>query len=554
MPFVIVSAGAIASAGQAVGAPPARLSLMHCAFRTGPDYYRGWYRLDGVCDELMVLELRIIKDPCRDVPKPRVRAFGDQGGDIGRAPDSYWVLPDPKGYVSAQHCSVEFRDGTYWLRDTSRNGVYLNGSREPVGRGGAVPLRHGDRVRLAEYELLVRLQKEQIADEFARSRDELLKSAIANDPAYEHDKRSSTASDLRRLTIDASGDVVAGSESQLDAHGPAELTSTVAYSEVHVADRPDFGARLPADGDDQQIHGKEQAEGDPAEPASRSEALLKRTRSLVAAVVGKLRHDDPETDAARMAWNPTDTGGFAAAAGGTAGRLAGIRKSASFDRATMERYCVLPAVGDAAAFNAYKILRTRIRRRMAASQWRSIGISGAGEAVGKTLTAMNLSIVFAQDPRSPTILVDLDLYRPKLAAYLGMPFDKGLTDYLLGEADVSDIIYSTEISGLAIVPNGRPLQNASELLGSQRMSDLVLALESLAPHRTIIYDLPPLLMSDDVLLFSPHVDCLLDVVAVGVTPRAALERSREVLAELNVIGVVVNRAPSQDTPNYYYYK
>jgi type VI secretion system protein len=105
----------------------------------------------------MGLELRIIKDPCRDVPKPRVRAFGEQGGDVGRAPDSYWVLPDPKGYVSAQHFSVEYREGSFWLRDTSRNGVYLNGSRDPVGRGNVVPLHHGDRIRLAEYEVLVRL-------------------------------------------------------------------------------------------------------------------------------------------------------------------------------------------------------------------------------------------------------------------------------------------------------------------------------------------------------------------------------------------------------------
>jgi type VI secretion system FHA domain protein len=105
----------------------------------------------------MSLELRIIKDPCRQVFKPRTRAFGQHGGDIGRAPDSYWVLPDPKGYVSSRHCTVEFKTGGFWLRDNSRNGVYVNGSRQAIGRGNLVPLQHGDRLRVAEYELLVRV-------------------------------------------------------------------------------------------------------------------------------------------------------------------------------------------------------------------------------------------------------------------------------------------------------------------------------------------------------------------------------------------------------------
>ena len=140
-----------------------------------------------------------------------------------------------------------------------------------------------------------------------------------------------------------------------------------------------------------------------------------------------------------------------------------------------------------------------------------------------------------------------------MAAYLGLQCDKGLTDYLLGEAEIADILYSPGVPGLTIVPNVRPLQSASELLASPRMTELVKYLESLQPQRTIIYDLPPLLMSDDVLVFSPHMDCVLDVVAVGVTPRASLERSKEILAEFNVVGVVLNRATSRDKVSHYYY-
>jgi Mrp family chromosome partitioning ATPase len=194
-----------------------------------------------------------------------------------------------------------------------------------------------------------------------------------------------------------------------------------------------------------------------------------------------------------------------------------------------------------------------VRRRLLGNQWRSVGVCGAAEGAGKTLTAINLAVTFAQDRRSPCVLVDVDLHRPNVAAYLGLQCDRGLTDYLLGEAEIADIVYSVGVPGLAIVPNVRPLQNASELLASPRMTQLVKHLESLQPPRTILFDLPPLLMSDDVLLFAPHMDCVLDVVAVGVTPRASLARSKEILAEFNVVGVVLNRATSQDKISHYYY-
>jgi len=501
----------------------------------------------------MGLQLRIIKDPCRDVPKPRVRTFGEQGGDIGRAPDSYWVLPDPKGYVSSQHCSVEYHDGAYWLRDTSRNGVYLNGSREPLGRGREVPLRHGDRVRVAEYELLVRVQQTPGEAGQLNGRNRLDDAAALDSLDGDGgDQSGSTGSHATLGWIDT-GDTASGEYSS----PAADLAATVALLETS-GDTGAATAEPPAAG---AAPATEAPSSPPAEaahepPGRQEHALLARTRTLVATAIDRLWQGggtSREKPHPRADWNPTDTGGFTASMQGRAPRNFKVTKNATFDRAVMEKNCVLLSSSDAAAFNSYKILRTRLRRRMASSQWRSIGISGAAEGVGKTLTALNLGITFAHDPRSPAILVDLDLYRPKLASYLGMSFDKGLTDYLLGEAEIGEVVYSTSFPGLVIVPNGRPLQNASELLASQRMSDLVLALESLHPQRTIIYDMPPLLMSDDVLLFSPHMDCMLDVIAVGVTPRAALERSKEVLSELNVIGSVVNRAAGEDSPNYYYY-
>jgi type VI secretion system protein len=103
----------------------------------------------------MAIKLRVISDQYRDLGENRSRVFGVNGGSIGRAPDNDWILPDQKRIVSGHHCEIEYRNGGYWLRDTSTNGVYVNDDEEPAAHSGPVQLQDGDRLRLGEYELLV---------------------------------------------------------------------------------------------------------------------------------------------------------------------------------------------------------------------------------------------------------------------------------------------------------------------------------------------------------------------------------------------------------------
>src|SRR6185436_10376860 len=78
---------------------------------------------------------------------------------IGRSPDSDWCLPDPQSYVSGRHCEFEFRDDAFWVLDTSRNGVFVNGATDRVGYGRRVRLGDGDRLKVGLYELVVRLRE-----------------------------------------------------------------------------------------------------------------------------------------------------------------------------------------------------------------------------------------------------------------------------------------------------------------------------------------------------------------------------------------------------------
>ncbi|HEU4604289.1 MAG TPA: CpsD/CapB family tyrosine-protein kinase [Steroidobacteraceae bacterium] len=227
------------------------------------------------------------------------------------------------------------------------------------------------------------------------------------------------------------------------------------------------------------------------------------------------------------------------------------------DAQTLEQNHVLPQVADGGALRAYKILRTRVLRRLDAHQWRSMAITGVTAGEGKTLTAINLAMALAQDVNTWVFLVDLDLQRPRVAEYLGLHGangGKGLSDYLLGDASFESITYTPmSMERLSVIPNFEAIAHSSELLGSSKMLDLMHSLEAEAPRRILVVDMPPVLASDDVLAFAPQLDCALLVVGEGFTSRDSLKRAKEVLAEMNLLGVVLNRSADGNDKDYYSY-
>mgnify|MGYP001550126466 FL=1 len=188
---------------------------------------------------------------------------------------------------------------------------------------------------------------------------------------------------------------------------------------------------------------------------------------------------------------------------------------------------------------------------MAENGWYTLGITGTGAGEGKTVTAINLAIALAQDPNAWVFLVDLDLQRPQLGAYFGMSYEYGLTDFLTGQAELEQVVYDIGIRRLAVVPNASPVETSSEHLRSARMADFINALESQTPRRIVILDMPPLMVSDDVLAFAPRVDSFLLVATQGITARRTLANAREVLSELNLLGVVLNRSTEHNDSPYY---
>jgi type VI secretion system FHA domain protein len=111
----------------------------------------------------MALQLKIISRHRQGLGERAAMEFGHNGGTIGRSLESDWVLPDGQRYLSSRHASIDFRSGSYYIVDTSTNGVYVNDSEHPVGRGNPQRLFTGDRVRIGEYEMSVEVTGEDDA-------------------------------------------------------------------------------------------------------------------------------------------------------------------------------------------------------------------------------------------------------------------------------------------------------------------------------------------------------------------------------------------------------
>jgi type VI secretion system FHA domain protein len=115
----------------------------------------------GSPDPAMPLCLKVIRSSPETAGElsveQRQREFTGCGGTIGRAPDNDWVLPDSRRFISSRHAIIDYQGGAYYLVDTSRNGVFVNGADTPVGQGHPQRLFDGDRLRLGDYEVGVSL-------------------------------------------------------------------------------------------------------------------------------------------------------------------------------------------------------------------------------------------------------------------------------------------------------------------------------------------------------------------------------------------------------------
>jgi len=199
----------------------------------------------------------------------------------------------------------------------------------------------------------------------------------------------------------------------------------------------------------------------------------------------------------------------------------------------------------------YKMLRTQVLRRLGSLNANTLAVLSAASGEGKTLTAINLAIAIAADLSHTALLVDLDLRNPSVHRRLGIEPKTGIEDCLQQRRPVYEAM--VKLAGydrLTILPARSRVDQSSELISAQRMSELILELRTRYANRVLIFDLPPVLLADDALAFSKNVQAGLFVVTEGRTERQGLTRSLELLDKLTIIGTVLNGS-REDVGGYY---
>ncbi len=181
-------------------------------------------------------------------------------------------------------------------------------------------------------------------------------------------------------------------------------------------------------------------------------------------------------------------------------------------------------------------------------------VTSANPGEGKSFTAINLALSIAHEQDRTVLLVDADVVKPSIGAHLGIPNQPGLVDYLLGDVDdIGGLIINTNLPRLKLILSGRQHHLTSELLASDRMSQLVAELGNRYPDRMVLFDSPPMLGVSESHAMAMQVGQTVFVVAHGQTEQADILASLELLNPQAAVGFVLNRVPSGRKKPYAYY-
>jgi capsular exopolysaccharide synthesis family protein len=222
------------------------------------------------------------------------------------------------------------------------------------------------------------------------------------------------------------------------------------------------------------------------------------------------------------------------------------RRSESYGLATL----VFPR---SPAAEAYRTLRTNIEFASVDAPLRSLLVTSAVPGEGKSLTAANLAIAFAQTGKR-VLLVDGDLRRPSVAPLLRAENAVGLTTLFRPDPlSLSQVLQDTDQTNLTVLTTGPTPPNPSELLGSERMRLIVRQLET--SFDLVVFDSPPLRAVTDASILSTLVDGTVIVVDAVLSRQHTVRHSVEALRKANgkLLGVVLNRLPTNTFTAYHNY-
>jgi capsular exopolysaccharide synthesis family protein len=201
---------------------------------------------------------------------------------------------------------------------------------------------------------------------------------------------------------------------------------------------------------------------------------------------------------------------------------------------------------------AYRVLRTNIMFSRKDDKLNTIVVVSAGAGEGKSTTTLNLATVFAQ-AGNRVLVVDSDLRRPTLHKLLRVGNSLGLTNYLLKQNTLEEVIQTTAVPTLHLMASGKLPNSSMSILNSSQMKDMVAELKR--RYDFVFFDSPPILGVSDASVLASEMDMVIQVIQYRRYPQPMNIRAKQSIEKVGgkLIGIVLNNINMSQDESYYYY-
>jgi capsular exopolysaccharide synthesis family protein len=201
---------------------------------------------------------------------------------------------------------------------------------------------------------------------------------------------------------------------------------------------------------------------------------------------------------------------------------------------------------------AYRVLRTNLLFTRKEENLNTIVVVSAGAGEGKSTTTINLATVFAQ-AGNRVLIVDSDLRRPTLHKLFKVGNNLGLTNYLLKQNTLAEIVQTTNVPNLDFMASGKLPNSSMGILGSAQMKEMIAELKQ--RYDFILFDSPPILGVSDASILASEVDLVMQVIQYRRYPQAMTIRAKQMIEKVggNFVGIILNNINMSQDEGYYYY-
>jgi succinoglycan biosynthesis transport protein ExoP len=201
---------------------------------------------------------------------------------------------------------------------------------------------------------------------------------------------------------------------------------------------------------------------------------------------------------------------------------------------------------------AYRVLRTNLLFARKDDKLNTAAVVSAGAGEGKSTTVLNLATVFAQSGQR-VIVVDSDLRRPTLHKLMRVTNNLGLTNYLLKQNTLDEVIQTTALPTLDFLASGKLPSSSLGILSSSQMKDLIGELK--ARYDFVFFDSPPIMGVSDASILASEVDMTVQVIQYRRYPQPMNIRAKQLIEKVggNLVGIVLNNINMSQDESYYYY-